>query len=85
MGGVVAFNPFDKPIGQLTPADLDKLIEDQVVESWTVEYKSDFDLKGGGKRIDGGRIAKNVASFANSPLGAGSSLALTKRTRSQLV
>lgn len=65
----VASNPFDKPIGQLTRADLDKLIEDQVVESWTIEYKSDFDLKDGGNKVDGERIARNIASFANSPFG----------------
>jgi hypothetical protein len=65
----VAFNPFDKPIGQLAPADLEKLIEDRVEESWTIEYKSDFAFKDSGEKVDGARIARNIASFANSPFG----------------
>lgn len=53
------YNPFDKPIGErLIVDDLQQLIKRQVVEGYTVEYKSTFQ--------ENHKIGKSIASFANT-------------------
>ena len=54
----MSYNPFNKPIHELTPGDLDKLIEDEVAEGYWVEYKRQFLAKTS--------VAHSTASFANS-------------------
>ena len=55
----MSFNPFDKPIGgQLTVADLRKLIQRQVAEGYYVEYDRDLQSEE--------KISQSVASFANT-------------------
>ncbi len=51
------FNPFDKEIHKVRVTDLDKLIENGVVEGWYVQYMAKFP--------EGDRLARAVASFAN--------------------
>lgn len=52
------FNPFDKPLKDVTYDDLDKLIRNNFCESLFVEYKSEMP--------DPKKIAKAIAGFANS-------------------
>ena len=52
------YNPFDKPLGTLTPDDLQLLVERQVAEGYFVEYKSQFPSNQ--------KVARSVASFANA-------------------
>jgi len=55
----MAFNPFEKPIGEtLTAADLQVLLDRQILEGYYVEYKSDFQAAL--------KIARSLASFANT-------------------
>lgn len=52
------FNPFEKRIEELVQDDLRQLIEKEVAEGYFVEYKSDIPAAA--------KIAKSIASFANS-------------------
>lgn len=53
------FNPFDKAIGeQLTPTDLQQLIDRSVAEGYFIEYKGDPPANH--------KMGKSVASFANT-------------------
>lgn len=52
------FNPFEKPIEQITIADLLSLKEKKVSEGLYIEYKSDFP--------NSTKISHSMASFANS-------------------
>jgi Putative DNA-binding domain len=53
------FNPFDKPIHEnLTPSDLEKLIERRVGEGYFIEFKSEFPSNQ--------KIGHGIASFANT-------------------
>lgn len=52
------YNPFNKEIDELEFSDLKKLIDNQIREGFYIEYKSDFQK--------GNRIAKSIASFANT-------------------
>lgn len=52
------YNPFDKEIDDLEFNDLKKLIDKQIKEGFYIEYKSDFQK--------GNKIAKSIASFANT-------------------
>lgn len=56
------FNPFNsKPIELLEETDLNLLIQNNVSEGWFVEYKAQIP--------DNSKIAKSIASFANSEGG----------------
>jgi len=55
----MAYNPFDKPINDLTAKDLDVLIQKDVAEGYWVEYKSEFQPSK--------KIAKSIASFVILP------------------
>ena len=57
----MSFNPFNKNFNQLKYDDLSTLIENEVSEGWTLEYKS--------KILKSKDIAKSIASFANSEGG----------------
>lgn len=52
------YNPFDKKIDDLDFDDLKKLIDEEVKEGFYIEYKSDFQ--------NNKKIAKSIASFANT-------------------
>jgi len=54
----MTYNPFNKPIHELTAADLDKLITDEVAEGYWIEYKSEFQSSK--------KIARSIASLANT-------------------
>lgn len=55
------YNPFNKSISEIEFEDLNKLIENNVSEGWYIEYKSSFP--------NNKKIAKSIASFANSKGG----------------
>lgn len=57
----MSFNPFNKNIHQLEYNDLKILIENEVSEGWTLEYKQEI--------VKSKDIAKSIASFANSEGG----------------
>ena len=52
------YNPFNKPLRDLTSDDLNLLIENQVAEGYSVEYKREFQPPI--------KIAKSISSFANT-------------------
>src|SRR6266576_2604557 len=55
----MAYSPFKKSIREtLTPEDLQLLVTDSVAEGYFVEYK--------GTLLDSKKIAKSIASFANT-------------------
>lgn len=51
-----SYSPFDKPLGDITAADLNAL--KSTPEGWYIEYKSQFP--------DGASVAKSLSAFANS-------------------
>ncbi len=55
------YNPFNKNISEIEYDDLKKLIENNISEGWFVEYKGSFP--------NNKKIAKSIASFANSEGG----------------
>lgn len=55
---IVAFDPFDKQMNELTREDLDSLIQKEVAEGYWVEYKSSFQ--------ENRKVAKSISSFANT-------------------
>ena len=57
----MSFNPFNKNIHELEYGDLNKLINNEVSEGWTLEYKQEI--------VKSKDIAKSIASFANSEGG----------------
>ena len=57
----MSFNPFNKNIHQLEYNDLKILIENEVSEGWTLEYKQEI--------VKSKDITKSIASFANSEGG----------------
>lgn len=57
----MSFNPFNKNIHELEYDDLKSLIENEVSEGWTLEYKQEI--------VKSKDIAKSIASFANSEGG----------------
>ena len=57
----MSFNPFNKNIHELEYGDLDVLIDNEVSEGWTLEYKQEI--------VKSKDIAKSIASFANSEGG----------------
>jgi hypothetical protein len=54
----MAYNPFNKPLQELVADDLVVLINNEVAEGYWIEYKSEFQSNK--------KIAKSIASFANS-------------------
>ena len=54
----MTFNPFTKPLNDLTSDDLNLLISGEISEGYWIEFKSVFQ--------PGNKIAKSIASFANS-------------------
>src|SRR2546426_12079226 len=56
------FNPFGKPLERIERADIDILVGNHVAEGQFVEYKSIFPP-------DASKIAKSIASFANTSGG----------------
>lgn len=57
----MSFNPFNKNIHELEYDDLKSLIDNEVSEGWTLEYKQEI--------VKSKDIAKSIASFANSEGG----------------
>lgn len=57
----MSFNPFNKNIDELEYDDLRTLIDNEVSEGWTLEYKQEI--------VKSKDIAKSIASFANSEGG----------------
>ncbi|MBN2541826.1 ATP-binding protein [bacterium] len=56
---MVKFNPFNKDINELDKDDLQKLIEDEVVEGWYIQFVNVYPESEK-------EIARSIASFANS-------------------
>jgi len=54
----LTFNPFGKPVKDLSEADLQKLLEGHIAEGLYVEYKTVFPLAT--------KVAHSIASFANT-------------------
>lgn len=52
------YNPFNKTISEIEYDDLEKLIENNISEGWSIEYKGSFPKNK--------KIADSIASFANS-------------------
>ena len=52
------YNPFNKPLDELTADDLNVLINNEVTEGYWIEYKSEFQ--------ESKKISKSIASFANT-------------------
>ncbi len=57
----MSFNPFNKNIHELEYSDLKILVDNEVSEGWTLEYKQEI--------VKSKDIAKSIASFANSEGG----------------
>jgi len=55
------YNPFEKPIAEISGEDLKILIKNKVSEGWFVEYKEQFP--------NNKKISHSIASFANSEGG----------------
>lgn len=62
---------FTKAIIDLTTADIDKVVADQLPESSELEFKQEFELDASGKIRDSSRndIAKEIVAFANADGG----------------
>jgi hypothetical protein len=54
----MTYNPFNKPINDLTAQDLEILIQKEVAEGYSVEYKREFQPNQ--------KTAKSISSFANT-------------------
>jgi hypothetical protein len=57
---------FSKPLGEITGADLQRLVEDHVQENRQLEYKRELPGTGDGEKRE---FARDVVSFANSAGG----------------
>jgi hypothetical protein len=64
----MSYTPFDKNFTELEEPELNELIEKGISEGWYIEYKVEFPKKAGGK-LDQEKIAKTIASFANTKGG----------------
>src|SRR5687768_1717014 len=61
------YTPFEKNLENLDEAELNRLIENKISESWYVELKSDIPKTN--SKIDKHKIVRTVTSFANTKGG----------------
>lgn len=64
----MTYSPFEKEFDKIDEKELHKLIENEVIEGWYIEYKSQIPEKNSGN-LNTQKIIKSISSFANTKGG----------------